>query len=160
EAREISAKGFAGTIPVWPALRVHASVGRTSVPLVDRRRELALLQDTFERVSERERAHLVTLLGEPGIGKSRVVEEFLAGLDDDVKVLQGRSSAFEENVTFRPIAQMLVHELGEGSDDVETRVRELVARWVEPEEVEQAAHRLALALGLDGDDGEENRYQA
>ena len=57
---------------------------------MNRRRELALLTDTFERVKVRERAHLVTLLGEPGIGKTRVVEEFLGGLlDDDVKVLAG-----------------------------------------------------------------------
>ena len=46
----------------------------------------------------RERAHLVTLLGEPGIGKTRVVEEFLAGLPEGVAVLVGRSSVFEEEV--------------------------------------------------------------
>ena len=54
----------------------------------------------------------MTLLGEPGIGKSRVVEEFLTGLPEGVRVLAGRSSAFEEEVTFWPLAQMVYREIG------------------------------------------------
>ena len=97
---------------------------------MNRRRELALLTDTFERVRVRERAHLVTLLGEPGIGKTRVVEEFLAGLPEGVRVLAGRSSAFEEAVTFWPLAQMVYREIGtdRGASDeqVHDRLRSFV----------------------------------
>ncbi len=112
ELRLIEAKGFEGPLRAWPALRIVGSTTRRSTSLVDRRRELALLTDTFERVRVRERAHLVTLLGEPGIGKTRVVEEFLAGLPEGVRVLAGRSSAFEEEVTFWPLAQMVYREIG------------------------------------------------
>ena len=73
-------------------IRLAPRSTRSTIPFVDRRRELALLNDTFERVQERGRAHLVTLLGEPGIGKSRVVDEFLDGLPDEVTVLTGRPS--------------------------------------------------------------------
>ncbi len=132
---------------------------------MDRRRELALLDDTFQRVKVRERAHLVTLLGEPGIGKTRVVEEFLGGLSDDVRVLTGRSSPFEEEVTFWPLAQMIYREIGAERDapgkDVADRLRSLVSEWVAPEDADDAARRLALTLGVEeGEGSEEGRYQA
>ena len=129
--RTIAAKGFDESLSVWPALGVEADAARRSIPLVDRRRELTLLTDTFDRMRDRERAHLVTLLGEPGVGKTRVVEEFLARLPEDVTVLAGRSSPFEEEVTFWPLAQMVYRQLGEerrASEDVLlARLREIVA---------------------------------
>ena len=125
---------------------------------------MALLGDTFERVQERGRAHLVTLLGEPGIGKSRVVEEFLGTLPEGVKVLSGRSSPFEEEVTFWPLAQMVYREIGEERDAPEERVlerlREIVAGWVEPDEVDRAVRRLGFTLGLGEEGSQENRYHA
>ncbi|MET0801434.1 MAG: AAA family ATPase, partial [Actinomycetota bacterium] len=163
ELRLIEAKGFEGPLRAWPALRIIGSTTRRSTSLVDRRRELALLTDTFERVRVRERAHLVTLLGEPGIGKTRVVEEFLGGLPEGVRVLAGRSSAFEEEVTFWPLAQMVYREIGaeRGAPDeqVRDRLRSFVREWVDEGDVDEAASRLAVALGI-GEAREEQRYQA
>ena len=98
-----------------------------------------------ERVRERRRAHLVTLLGEPGIGKTRVVEEFLDALDDDVTVLSGRPSQYEEQVTFWPLGQMVLTAI-EGDEDMPAeelleRLRGSAAEWVGPEEAEKVAHR-------------------
>ena len=165
EVRSVEAKGFDRTMAAWPALALAGSPTRRSLHLVNRRRELALLDDTFERVKVRERAHLVTLLGEPGIGKTRVVEEFLGGLSDDVKVLAGMSSPFEEEVTFWPLAQMVYREIGAErdahDDDVADRLRALVSEWVPSEDVDDAARRLALTLGVEDDaESEEGRYQA
>ncbi len=167
EPRRVAAKGFDDAVTAWPALegRTGRSTERSRVALVDRRRELTLLTDTFERVADRERAHLVTLLGEAGIGKSRVVEEFLARLPDDAKVLAGRSSAFEEQVTFWPLAQMVYREIGQErgapEDVVFDRLREIVRDWVsDPDDVELAARRLAFALGLGEAGSTENRYHA
>ena len=72
EMRTIVPKEFDGEIAAWPVIRLAPRSTRSTIPFVDRRRELALLTDTSERVKERSRAHLVTLLGEPGIGKTRV----------------------------------------------------------------------------------------
>jgi class 3 adenylate cyclase/tetratricopeptide (TPR) repeat protein len=164
EMRLIAAKGFEEELPAWPVLGLAAGASRKQVTLVNRLRELALLSDTFERVEQHERAHLVTLLGEPGIGKSRVVEEFLAGLTEDVKVLIGRSSPFEEEFTFWPLAQIVYRELGEEHDAPQDRLLHgldsAVRAWVEPEEVEQASRRLGYALGLGEEGSEENRYHA
>ena len=164
ESRTIEAKGFERAITAWPVAGLRQRiVDRRRISFVDRRRELSLLNDMFDRAAARERAHLVTLLGEPGIGKSRVVTEFLAGLPEGTKVLTGRSSPFEEDVAFWPLAQMLHRQLGEDtaapSADLEDRLRAAVAEWVDPDEVEPAARRLGLALGLHDDGGDDNRYQ-
>jgi class 3 adenylate cyclase/tetratricopeptide (TPR) repeat protein len=161
--RLLAAKGFEAELPVWPVVGLAPRTTRATIPLVDRRREIALLHDTFARVRDRERAHLVTLLGEPGIGKSRVIEEFLAQIEG-ATVLTGRSSAFEEDVTFWPIAQMVYQQIGEDPDAPTSRVlealRDAAGVWVDPDEADRVAHRLALALG-EGEVGtEENRYHA
>ena len=163
ERRMIEAKGFELAMPAWQALGVVGPQTRRSISLVNRRRELALLADTFERVRVRERAHLVTLLGEPGIGKTRVVEEFLADLPEGVRVLAGRSSVFEEEVTFWPLAQMVYREIGADrgvpDDEVHDRLTTFVREWVAGDDVDEAARRLAMALGVDAG-GEEQRYHA
>ncbi|MGZ5293537.1 MAG: ATP-binding protein [Actinomycetota bacterium] len=164
EVRRVPAKGFDGDMEAWPVVRMTGGTARASIPMVDRRRELALLEDAFARVQEHQRAHLVTLLGEPGIGKSRVVEAFLADLPDGVKVLSGRSSAFEEEVTFWPLAQMVYREIGEErgapEEEVLGRLRERVGGWVDADEVERAARRLGFALGLGGDGDGDDLYHA
>jgi len=164
EPRTIEAKGFEGAVTAWPVEGVLARpVDRRHIGFVDRRREVALLDDLFDRAAARERAHLVTLLGEPGIGKSRVVDEFLAGLPEETKVLTGRSSPFEEEVEFWPVAQMVHRQLGVDPDGpspgLEERLREAVAEWVDADEVEGAARRLGLAVGLRGDGDDDTRYQ-
>jgi class 3 adenylate cyclase/tetratricopeptide (TPR) repeat protein len=164
EPRRIAAKGFDEELRAWPALRMTPRSPLEANALVDRRRELALLDDTFERVRERSRAHLVTLLGEPGIGKSRVVQEFLSRLPGDVGVMEGRASPFEEEVTFLPLAQMVYRAIGEergASDEVVIeRLRNLVDGWVGEEEADVAVRRLGLAVGLGEEGSEENRYHA
>jgi class 3 adenylate cyclase len=164
EMRMIVPKEFDGEIPAWPVIRLAPRSTRSTIPFVDRRRELALLSDTSERVRERSRAHLVTLLGEPGIGKTRVVEEFLDGLDDDVTVLSGRPSQYEEQVTFWPLGQMILTAIG-GDEDMPSeqlleRLGAAAAGWVGPKDADKVAHRLSLALGLGEDANHENRYHS
>ena len=165
EMRLVPAKGFEGELPAWPVLQLRpSSPDRSQIPMVNRRRELTLLSDTFQRARERSRAHLVTLLGEPGIGKTRVADEFVASLPEGVRVLHGRSSAFEEEVTFWPIAQMLYREIGEvrgaDPDRVVEKLRDLAASWVDVEEVERTTRALAFALGIGEEGGDDDRYHA
>jgi class 3 adenylate cyclase/tetratricopeptide (TPR) repeat protein len=160
--RSIAAKGFDGGVSAWPVLKLEARSSGGSVAFVDRRRELALLTDTFERVVETARAHLVTLLGEPGIGKSRVVEELLAQLPEGTKILTGESSPFEEEADLGSIAQMIRRQLGEDAqgepEAVRRRLESVVRAWVDDDDVDVSVARLGLALGLD-EGGDENRYR-
>jgi class 3 adenylate cyclase/tetratricopeptide (TPR) repeat protein len=80
------------------------------VPLVGRRRELELLTTTYRRVVEETRPHLVTLYGEAGVGKSRLVGELLAGLEaasPTPTVLRGRCLAYGDGITYWPLAELL-----------------------------------------------------
>jgi hypothetical protein len=80
------------------------------VELVGRKRELELLTMTYERVVAEERPHLVTLYGEAGIGKSRLVAELLATLDESsptLTALRGRCLAYGDGMTYGPLAELL-----------------------------------------------------
>ncbi|MGH2530151.1 MAG: ATP-binding protein [Actinomycetota bacterium] len=157
DRREVGAKGFDEALPAWPVVALVPRSSRRTIPLVDRRRELRLITETFERAVEARRGHMVTLFGEPGIGKSRVADEFVAGLPAGTKVLTGRASPFEEDVTFGPLAQILLQEMGERPDASPERLRSrleaVVAACCPADRVLAVAARLGLALGL----GEEPR---
>jgi class 3 adenylate cyclase/tetratricopeptide (TPR) repeat protein len=163
ERLEVRAKGFEETLPGWPVLALAPRSSRRTIPFVDRRRELRLLVETFERAQEARRGHMVTLLGEPGIGKSRVVEEFLAGLPDTTRVLTGRASPFEEDVTFGPVAQILLQEIGEPPDaapeQLEQSLEELVRDCCPTERTKEIVDLLRLALGLGEESRDRRRYR-
>ena len=163
ERLKVQAKGFEGSLPAWPVIALAPRSSRRTIPFVDRRRELRLLVETFERAQEARRGHMVTLLGEPGIGKSRVVEEFLAGLPDTTKVLTGRASPFEEDVTFAPVAQILLQEIGEPPDappeQLEASLEELVRTCCPTERTQEIVDLLRLALGLGDESRDRRRYR-
>ena len=75
--RMIDAKGFDERSARVAGDRSGGAARRSPDPAREPAPRARAAADTFERVQERGRAHLVTLLGEPGIGKTRVVEEFL-----------------------------------------------------------------------------------
>jgi class 3 adenylate cyclase/tetratricopeptide (TPR) repeat protein len=160
---KVEAKGFDDAATAWPVVALAPRSSRRTIPFVNRRRELRLLTDTFEGVRETARGHLVTLLGEPGVGKSRVAEEFLTRLPEGATVLVGRASPFGEDVTFAPLAQMLLGVLGEeaGAPDerLRERLKELVDDCCPAEEVESTAARLGIALGLGSGTREQGRYR-
>jgi class 3 adenylate cyclase len=160
EPRAVMAKGFQEDVRAWPVLALSTRSSRRTIPLVGRQREMRLMQDTFDRVRDSSRAHLLTVLGEPGIGKSRLVDELVARLPEDTKVLSGRTGEFEEDVTYAPVTEMLRREAGLSRDappdEVRTRLREMVEEIGAPEDGERTVVRLGLALGL-GEEGRESR---
>jgi class 3 adenylate cyclase len=79
-------------------------------PLVGRDEELALLTSIYERVVADRRPHLVTLYGQPGVGKSRLTAEFLTALghrEAPPRVVRGRCLSYGSGVTFWPLAEIL-----------------------------------------------------
>jgi class 3 adenylate cyclase/tetratricopeptide (TPR) repeat protein len=82
----VQAKGKADPVPAWEALAPRARYGMEvaqpgEAPLVGRAAELAALQDALERVRRRRSPELMTLVGAPGIGKSRLVFELFRAAD-------------------------------------------------------------------------------
>jgi class 3 adenylate cyclase/tetratricopeptide (TPR) repeat protein len=151
-SRTITARGFEEEVEAWPVKGLTGRSSRRTIPLVGRRRELTLLVDTFERVRDTGRTHLITVLGEPGIGKSRLVDELVAGLPEEVKVLSGAASDFEEDATFAPLAEMIRRELGvergASPEEVRRRLGEVVTGFLGRGETEKVVARLGLALGM------------
>jgi len=83
-----------------------------TVPLVGRQHELTLLKDLFQWLEAEKSRQLVTLLGEAGVGKTRLAEEFVRGLGDQVTALRGHCLSYGEGVTFWPIKEIVRKAVG------------------------------------------------
>ncbi len=114
----VEGKGL--TAPVW-AYRVIAAVRTEATrqfraPLVGREAELELLQNTYARAVRDRRAHLFTMYGDPGVGKSRLTREFIDSLDS-ATILFGRALPYGEGVTYSALADMVKVAAGISDDD-------------------------------------------
>ena len=120
---------------------------RLESPFFGREPELRLLRDAFDRSVVESACHLVTVLGEPGIGKSRLVRELQPLLESEATFLIGRCPAYGEGVTYWPVREMVLQAAGQGT--IDELVREL-------DDGSAVARRAAAALGLEeGVAGEE-----
>jgi class 3 adenylate cyclase/tetratricopeptide (TPR) repeat protein len=109
-------KGKSLPVQTWRATRVlseRGGRGRSETlepPFVGRGDELRLLKDLLHTVGHDSRARLVSLVGEAGIGKSRLVwefEKYIDGLVDDIYWHAGRSPSYGDGITFWSIAEMV-----------------------------------------------------
>ncbi|HXF36442.1 MAG TPA: adenylate/guanylate cyclase domain-containing protein, partial [Actinomycetota bacterium] len=149
----LALKGKSGSVAAFRLLEVHPTAPgvarRLDSPLVGRARELALLRQAFERAVSERACHLFTLLGPAGVGKSRLVEEFLDGLGDGARVLRGRCLPYGEGITFFPVVEVLKQATGaldfEDQAALERKVCEVVAG---EEHGEVLCARLGHLLGL------------
>jgi len=138
--------GRARPLSVWSALEPRNRTGMDAlaagpVPLVGRDRELGLLLEAFRRAAAERRPRLVTLLGPPGIGKSRLVAELGRALDADSDLVtwrQARSSPWDEGrsspdggaVTYWALAEIVKAEAGILETDTADRVGRRLSRVV------------------------------
>ncbi len=151
ERRLVPAKGFEAGLPASPVERVTPRSARRAIPFVGRTSELAIVRECLSRTRTIGRPVLVTVLGEPGIGKSRLADELVANLGNDVRVVTGEVRRFTDTATFAPAAAIVADLAGldEGDPPERTRRRlhELVARSV-PADVDRTAERLSLLFGM------------
>jgi class 3 adenylate cyclase/tetratricopeptide (TPR) repeat protein len=116
----LTVKGKNQPIPVWRVLAARARLGSDltkvhTTLLVGRELERRLLQDTFERTVRDRSVQLVTIVGEPGVGKSRLVAElfrFVDDLPDLVRWRQGRCLPYGDGVTFWALGEIVKAEVG------------------------------------------------
>jgi class 3 adenylate cyclase len=110
-------KGKSEAVPAFRLLAVDvtadAFVRHLDAPLVGRVREQQRLRTDFEAVVSERSCHLFTLLGTAGVGKSRLVAEFLASGAATADVLRGRCLPYGEDITYWPLVEIL---LGIGVD--------------------------------------------
>jgi DNA-binding SARP family transcriptional activator/class 3 adenylate cyclase len=137
EAEPVAAKGKA--IPTWEALEPRSRSGGDDVheartPLVGRVRELELLLSTLARVREEHSPQLVTLVGVPGIGKSRLVHELMRVVEAEPGIVtwrRGRSLSYGDGVSFWALAEIVKAETGILDSDTEEGSGEKLSRLVD-----------------------------
>ena len=83
-----------------------AFVRRADVPMIGRERQLRLLRDAFDNVATERACHLFTVLGAAGVGKSRLVAEFLRTIDG-AGVVRGRCLSYGEGITYWPVVEVV-----------------------------------------------------
>src|SRR5439155_672502 len=149
----LDAKGKTEPVKAWRLLSVHPSAEgiarRHDVPIVGRRRELRLLTEAFDPAIADRACVLFTILGTPGVGKSRLVEEFLSSVE--TRVLRGRCLPYGDGITFWPLVEMLTREAElsdvDAADEIRLKLRRLAG---DDEEGALVAERLAQLLGVAG----------
>ena len=158
DAEPVQAKGKAEAIPVWTTIAARSRFGVDTAhearsELVGRERELGIVRDAFERARHERTPQLLTLVGVPGIGKSRLVYELWRMVDADSELVtwrQGRCLAYGDGVTLWALAEIVKAQAGVLEQDSPADVAEKLRRaaadalpdddatWVE-------SHLLALA---------------
>jgi class 3 adenylate cyclase/tetratricopeptide (TPR) repeat protein len=115
-----------------------------SAPFVGRDSELELLENTLERTIRDRRPHVFTIYGEPGVGKSRLLREFLAGAEG-VTILAGRALPYGEGITYWPLAEMVKAAAGITDNDPMETARDKLIECCGDEAI---AELLGLASGV------------
>ena len=152
-------KGKSEPLVVWRPLRARARFGtdvtrQYTTPLVGRELEKPLLIGTFERAAQQRSVQLVTVVGEPGVGKSRLVAELFGYLGTKPELTrwrQGRCLPYGEGITFWALGEIVKAEAGIlESDPAEVASAKLDAA-VSPDESERQwlLQRLAPLVGVE-----------
>jgi predicted ATPase len=146
----LALKGKADPVPAYRLIAVTSIEGvarRMDAPMVGREEEVSLLRRTLDRAIERQAAELVTVLGPAGVGKSRLLHEFLSIETDRAVALRGRCLSYGEGVTFYPLGEIVREAAGIlDEDSLETAIAKLGA-LVGPA-AGNVADRVAATIGL------------
>jgi class 3 adenylate cyclase/tetratricopeptide (TPR) repeat protein len=157
-AGPVTIKGTTEPQQVWRLLEVlpdrPGRARRPMAPMVGRAREQELLRHLFERAAAEGTCHLVSVLGSAGVGKSRLVDEFVAGLADQATVLRGHCPAFGDSITLWPMVEVVRQAAGIAPDDSAKQARARLGELLGGEERGTlVTQRIAQLLGLGRDTG-------
>jgi DNA-binding SARP family transcriptional activator len=134
-------------LEVLPDLPSH--IRRFESPMVGREGERRRLQDAFEQAVRDHSCHLFTVLGAAGVGKSRLVQEFLDAVAGRALITRGRCLPYGEGITFWPVMEAVKDAAAlDDSDPPEKRQRQLAGVLEGEDQVELVAQRVAEVIGL------------
>ncbi len=151
---ELELKGKSLPARAWRLVSVAgADLRRTAavdVPIVGRSGELARLRAVFDGALAAHECRLVTVMGSPGVGKTRLAREFGGTVADVASVVEGRCEPTGEGITFLPVAEVLRVLAGIGEADAADVVREKLSALIGQEDPdrERVVDRVAGVLGF------------
>ncbi len=155
----IEAKGKEEPVEAWLAVEPTVAPSERPIaanPLVGRGHELALMRSLWEQAVTERRTRLVTVLGPPGIGKSRLCREVAAVVDaDGGRVVRGRCLPYEEQTGYQAFAAIVRHVSTIYESDPQPTAREKLQAAVDallpPTEAAEIARHLAFLVGVSSD---------
>ena len=154
----VVAKGKAEPVAAWLARRPLARTGLrtatlTTTPFLGREKELDTLLGALRAASREVKGHFMLVVGEPGIGKSRLLLEFARAVDRRPEMTtwrQGRCLPYGEGVTYWALGEIVKQHLGIfESDDVAGVEAKLEGALLEDAEGAWLRQHLRPLLGLD-----------
>jgi len=173
EAPPVEAKGKSNPVPVWEVIEARSRYGadvthKPTTRLVGREREVALLKSTLARVQHERSPQLVTLVGVPGIGKSRLVYELFSEVDRRPELIhwrQGRCLPYGDGVAFWALGEIVKAHAGILEGDSEERAAEKVRAVVEetvpePADADWVVRELKPLVGLSEGDAGDRRTES
>jgi class 3 adenylate cyclase/tetratricopeptide (TPR) repeat protein len=156
----VDAKGKQEPVSVWEAVSARSLFGvdvdlKPLTRLVGRRRELDQLRDALARARAERDPQLVTILGVPGMGKSRLVQELSVAVEAEPELTrwrQGRSLPYGQGVSYWALGEMVKAEAGLLESDAvataESKLRETVARLCSADDVDWLQSMLRPLIGV------------
>jgi class 3 adenylate cyclase len=165
ELGAVQVKGKADPVPVWRLERARSRTGieavrRAGTPFIGRQAELELLRSLFDQTAADRTVRLVTVVGEPGVGKSRFVSELAASVDARPGLVtwrQGRCLPYGDGITFWALGEIVKAQAGilesDPSAEAAAKLEAAVAGMLpDPSERGWLRARLAPLLGIAGPD--------
>ena len=160
ELEPVALKGKAEPVPIWcakaPRMRFGVDVElRPTTPFVGREDDLVLLRSTYQRTLRESSIQLVTVTGEPGVGKTRLVSEFRTWVDDRPEIVywrQGRCLPYGEGITYWALGEIVKGHAGilesDGPEDAAAKLGVAVQEAAEdPSDRDWLSNRLVPLVG-------------
>jgi len=156
----IDARGKTTPVPVWEVDAARGRVRAGAVPqqrsaLVGREREVALLSDAFGRMRNDNEPQLITLIGVPGAGKSRLIYELLTLVEKDPDLIcwrQGQCLPYGDGVSYWALAEIVKAETGilenDPLDVAATKLGESVRALLPSQDAEWVERELRPLIGI------------
>ncbi|MDP9234472.1 MAG: AAA family ATPase [Actinomycetota bacterium] len=162
ELEPVTVKGKPEPVAVWRALSARSRFGLETdlapkTPFIGRDYEQTILKETFRRTVREASIQLVTVVGEPGVGKSRLLAEFFSFIDDQEQLVfwrQGRSLPYGEGITFWALGEIVKAHAGilesDSAEDAADKLRTAITTAVkEGSEQQWFFSRLAPLVGVE-----------
>ncbi len=150
EVEPLTLKGKAEPVAAYRLIAIHSDQGsrrRQDTPMVGREAEMRLLASAFDDAVAERGCRMVTVVGEAGVGKTRLTSEFIDAVTSRSRVLRGRCLPYGDGVTFWPIAEVVRQAAGIRDDDppelATRRIASLLGEGGEP-----VVEPVASAIGL------------
>ncbi|HEU4864888.1 MAG TPA: adenylate/guanylate cyclase domain-containing protein [Actinomycetota bacterium] len=149
-------KGKSGDVAAHRLVRVlEAPAGHArhlDSPMVGRAKELELLERALDRAVTERTSHLFTLLGPAGVGKSRLIQEFLNGPGATARVLSGRCLSYGDGITFYPLAEIVEEAAGiTREDDLGTARSKMAAQLEGADDADRIVSLVGSLLAWGGE---------